>query len=124
MEAELRDYERLKELVLMPKMIEYDLDQEIIIKEYIEGNSIYELVKQDINIDSYIEQIKLISENCKTHNINIDYFPTNFIVNDNKLYYVDYECNDYMDEWNFTNWGIKYWSKTKEFEQYCIENKH
>ncbi len=23
-----------------------------------------------------------------------------------------------MDEWNFENWGIKYWSRTKEFEDY------
>ncbi len=23
-----------------------------------------------------------------------------------------------MDEWNFENWGIQYWSKTPEFLQY------
>ena len=22
------------------------------------------------------------------------------------------------DEWNFENWGIKYWSRTPEFEEY------
>ncbi len=38
------------------------------------------------------------------------------------IYYIDYECNDYMDEWNFENWGIKYWSKTKEFLQYVEEH--
>lgn len=26
--------------------------------------------------------------------------------------------NDYMDEWNFENWGVKYWSKTQEFMDY------
>lgn len=26
--------------------------------------------------------------------------------------------NDYMAEWNFENWGIKYWSKTPEFMEY------
>ena len=46
---------------------------------------------------------------------NIDYYPTNFVVQDDFVYYIDYECNTYMDEWNFENWGIKYWSKTKEF---------
>ena len=49
---------------------------------------------------------------------NIDYFPTNFVVQEDKLYYIDYECNDYMEEWNFENWGIKYWSQTKEFLEY------
>ena len=51
-------------------------------------------------------------------NTNIDYFPTNFVVLEDKLYYIDYECNDYMEEWNFENWGIKYWSQTKEFLEY------
>ena len=44
---------------------------------------------------------------------NIDYFQTNVVVQKDKLYYIDYECNDYMEEWNFENWGIKYWSQTK-----------
>lgn len=48
-------------------------------------------------------------------NLNIDYFPTNFVVQNGKIYYIDYECNNYMEEWNFENWGIKYWSKTPEF---------
>ena len=38
------------------------------------------------------------------------------------LYYIDYECNDYMDEWNFENWGCKYWAKTPEFLQYAAEH--
>ena len=42
--------------------------------------------------------------------INIDYFPTNFVVQDGEIYYIDYECNQYMEEWSFENWGIKYWS--------------
>ncbi|WP_275547958.1 hypothetical protein [Clostridium cuniculi] len=36
-------------------------------------------------------------------NINIDYFPTNFIVSNELLWYIDYECNDYIEEWNFEN---------------------
>lgn len=35
-----------------------------------------------------------------------------------KIWDIDYECNSYMAEWNFENWGIKYWSKTKEFLDY------
>ena len=27
-----------------------------------------------------------------------------------------------MEEWNFENWGIKYWSKTPEFLQYVKEH--
>ena len=41
--------------------------------------------------------------------LNIDYYPTNFVVRDGLLYYSDYECNGYMDQWNFENWGSQYW---------------
>ena len=39
-----------------------------------------------------------------------------------EIYYIDFECNEYMDEWNFENWGIKYCSKTPEFLQYVKEH--
>ena len=59
---------------------------------------------------------------CKllySKNINIDYYPTNFIVRnvDNKLFYIDYECNIYDEKWNYENWGSKYWKKTEEFKK-------
>ena len=59
-----------------------------------------------------------MAEQAKSAGLNIDYFPTNFVVQEGLIYYVDYECNHYMDEWNFENWGIKYWSKTPEFLEY------
>ena len=27
-----------------------------------------------------------------------------------------------MEEWNFENWGMKYWSKTPEFLKYAEEH--
>ncbi len=53
---------------------------------------------------------------AKKAGLNIDYYPTNFVVQDNLIYYVDYECNEFSEEWNFENWGIKYWTRTKEFK--------
>ena len=63
-----------------------------------------------------------MAEQARAHGLNIDYFPTNFVVRGNVLYYVDYECNNYMEEWNFANWGIKYWSFTPDFEKYLQDN--
>ena len=39
------------------------------------------------------------------------------------MYYIDFECNPYDEKWNFENWGIKYWSKTKEFLDYISRKK-
>ena len=45
-------------------------------------------------------------------NTNIDYFPTNFVVHDGVVFYIDYECNDYMQEWDF----VKYWQEHSEIK--------
>lgn len=123
-EAELKDYERLLNAsIRIPKMISIDMETERIIKEYIEGDTIFHLVKNDIDVSCYIKQVEEMASLAKIANLNIDYFPTNFVVHNGLIYYVDYECNSYMDEWNFSNWGIKYWSKTKEFLEYLESHK-
>lgn len=42
--------------------------------------------------------------------LNIDYFPTNFVPWGGTLYYIDYECNAYMEQWDFEHWGAQYWT--------------
>ncbi len=125
MESELNDYKRLMEIeIRMPKLLDYDMEQELILKEYIDGDTIFELVRQDKMQEGYVEQMRQMCEKLYAANANIDYFPTNFVVRDGKMYYIDFECNNYMEEWNFENWGIKYWSKTSEFLQYVEEHYH
>ena len=99
-------------------MLDVDIENERIVKEYIKGPTIYELVKDGIMDDSYIVQVQEMAATVCSFGLNIDYFPTNFVVQNGVIFYIDYECNQYMDEWNFENWGIKYWSKTKEFLEY------
>ena len=118
-EAEQYDYNRLlKTGIRMPKMLDIDIKNERILKEYIDGPSIYELVKGDAMKDRYLMQIQEMAEVVYAYGLNIDYFPTNFIVQNDEIFYIDFECNNYMDEWNFENWGVKYWSKTQEFIDY------
>ena len=56
-------------------------------------------------------QVREMAKAAYEAGLNIDYFPTNFVVKDDRIFYIDYECNDYMDEWNFENWGRKYYSR-------------
>lgn len=122
-EAERNDYCRLQKIgIPMPQMIDVDIRKERIVKEYIDGKTVYEMVLQDALPFDCIEQVKRMCALLYPANTNIDYFPTNFVLQDGVLYYIDYECNDYSDEWNFENWGIKYWSKTPEFLEYVKEH--
>lgn len=123
LESELNDYKRLKNIgIIMPEMYDVDVENEHILKEYIEGDTIFDMVKAGIDVSEYVKQVEKMCKKLYSANTNIDYFPTNFIPSNGILYYIDYECNDYMEEWNFENWGISYWSKTKEFIDYV--NKH
>lgn len=122
-QSEINDYNKLLKLnIRMPKMLEYDIKLERILKEYIEGETIFEKVENNDMKETYITQIKDMCKILYKNNTNIDYFPTNFVVNHDLIYYVDYECNDYMKEWDFENWGVKYWSRTKEFTEYVKNN--
>ena len=118
-EAERQDYERLKEAsIRIPQMLAIDMDAERIVKEYIEGPTIFELVKSGTSAAPYLAQVRDMAAKAKAAGLNIDWFPTNFVVRDGLIWYVDYECNAYMDEWSFESWGVRYWSWTPEFEAY------
>ena len=122
-QSEINDYKTLSSIGLkMPKMLDVDIENELILKEYIKGDTIYNMVLNNENVDKYLEQVKNMCNLLYPKNINIDYFPTNFVVQDGVVYYIDFECNKYMEEWNFENWGIKYWSKTPEFLKYVSEH--
>ena len=123
-EAERRDYERLKKAgIRIPEMIALDTETERIVKEYIEGPVIFDLVRDGVPADPYLGQVREMAAQAEAAGLNIDYFPTNFAVRDGLIWYIDYECNDYMDEWNFENWGVQYWSRTPAFEKYLKEHE-
>ena len=90
-------------------MIDIDFGNERILKEYIEGPDIATLVKKKLMKENYYSQIEEMAQMLKEQNLNIDYYPTNFIVQNDKLYYIDYECNTYMEEYSYQVWGKQYW---------------
>ena len=122
-EAEKNDYRRLKNAgIRIPEMLDIDVENERIVKEYIDGDTIFDMVSRGESVDRYLGQVREMAAQAKAAGLNIDYFPTNFVVQNGLIYYIDYECNGYMDEWSFENWGIKYWAQTGEFLEY-IRNK-
>lgn len=117
--SELRDYETLRSVgIPMPRLLDVDHGQERILKEYIRGETVWDKVECDRMEQSYFDQMNAMCAALYPRGLNIDYFPTNFVVQDGRLFYVDYECNGYMDQWNFENWGSKYWWKSPEFWEY------
>ena len=109
-QSELRDYERLTQVgVCMPRLLDVDIAKERILKEYIVGDTISNIVARGEMKPEYLEQVKQMCNLLYPAGLNIDYYPTNFVVQDGILYYIDYECSPYSDQWNFENWGSQYW---------------
>jgi tRNA A-37 threonylcarbamoyl transferase component Bud32 len=114
--SELRDYETLRNLGLpLPELLDVDTEQERLLKTYIDGPTVNVLVKENRMEPDYYSQIQSICRILYAAKLNIDYYPTNFVLQEGKLYYIDYECNPYSDQWNYENWGCKYWYKTEKF---------
>ena len=121
--SELRDYQRLKDVgIPMPALLEADETRERILKEYIAGDTLDKLVKEDRMRDSYFRQMEQICHVLYAAGLNIDYFPTNFVVREEKLYYIDFECNPYEQQWDFQHWGSRYWWKSEEFIKHFGED--
>lgn len=121
--AELADYDRLRAVgVPMPALRDADRQTERLVKEYIEGDTVYRLVLRGALPPDCVEQMRALCRKLYAAGLNIDYFPTNFIPRAGTLYYVDYECNAYMEQWDFEHWGVRYWSRTPEFLQYAAEH--
>ena len=117
--SELRDYERLRNVgIPMPKLPEVDEKQERILKEYIPGDTIDKLVKEDRMEDDFFRQMEDMCRLLYPAGLNVDYFPTNFVVCAGKVYYIDFECNDYQQQWDFEHWGSQYWWKSEAFKSH------
>ncbi len=93
-------------------MIDIDFLNERIVKEYIDGPTIMDLVNENKLNNKHLTQVKNMQTLCKNKGLNIDYYPTNFIVDTNgTLFYIDYECNSYDSKYDYDNWGKQYWEK-------------
>ena len=111
LQSELRDYETLRNLgIPMPRLLAVDTPQERILKEYIAGATVAELLKEERIDPDWLTQVQAMCSLLYPAGLNIDYYPTNFVPCDGTLYYIDYECNTYMAEWDFAQWGVQYWT--------------
>ncbi|MBU5451651.1 hypothetical protein KQI10_00460 [Pseudoflavonifractor sp. MSJ-30] len=112
LQSELRDYETLRNLgIPMPRLLAVDAPQERILKEFIAGPTVAERLKEGQPDPDWLKQVQAMCGLLYPAGLNIDYYPTNFVPRDGTLYYIDYECNAYMEAWDFEHWGIQQWKK-------------
>ena len=99
-------------------MLDIDIENERILKEYIEGPTAMELVQAESLPDWAIAAAADMAALAMGAGLNIDYYPTNFILRGGELWYIDYECNPYDPQWDFENWGKTFWLSSP----HCADN--
>jgi TP53 regulating kinase-like protein len=120
-ELEIAAYHTLKkQKIPIPRLISYTKDY--LIKEYIEGKTLTEQLVEKKLYDELFFMALSWEKTLKKNNMNIDYFPGNFVMNNHILYYIDYELNPYTEQWNFRNWGIYYWLNGEGFKKFLATN--
>jgi len=123
--SELRDYEILSRLGLsVPKLLHFNQEEQFLVKEYIPGNTLAKIAADNQITESHINQLFDMCRVLYRNTLNIDYFPTNFIERQGILYYVDYECSQYSDEWNFENWGIWFLANHNGMSSFLADGNH
>ena len=125
LQSELRDYEILKSVgISMPDLICHNDEKQFLVKEYVNGQTIAEIVGANSLKDVHVKQMFYMCKLLYAQNLNIDYFPPNFVVENDILYYVDFECNNYMEEWDFENWGIYFWANSNGMAKFLETGDH
>ena len=123
LQSELRDYRTLSALGLpMPRLLAVDEAQERLVKQYIPGPTVLEQLQTGTLPPQAEEQMRTLCRLLYPAGLNIDYFPTNFILWGGVLYYVDYECNPYDAQWDFSHWGSRYWADIPELRAWLQEH--
>ena len=99
--------------VKIPRLLYWDREREIILKEFIPGETALERVERGEDLSSYFPTLSYLQREMKERSVNLDWYPSNFIEYNNALYYIDYEISPYDEKWSFENWGVHYWKKNK-----------
>ncbi|WP_299020126.1 serine/threonine-protein kinase [uncultured Photobacterium sp.] len=118
-ELEVSAYGQLKRAgIRVPELLDANGERNYLVKEYIEGDLVTDLIIGGVLPELCIEQVCGMFQALKPIRLNIDYFPDNFVMSNGVLYYVDYEHNPYDDNWDLANWGLFYWANPHGMKAY------
>ncbi len=108
--VEVRACQRLTALgVPVPELIAHDAARDYLLKVYVAGPTAAELIAAGGMTEPLLAQLFALANRLEPQSINLDYFPTNFVVAGDELVYVDYEINPFTEPWSLRRWGIYYW---------------
>ncbi|MCR5505444.1 MAG: hypothetical protein K6F07_00395 [Bacilli bacterium] len=102
----------------VPKVYYFDKSLFTVVLQYIEGESILDmLIKGDLD-EKFYEMIFKIEWYAHNEKMILDFHPDQFIYDGKKLYYIGFKYCAYNQKESFAMNDIKYWFYTKDFANY------
>ncbi|MDY0100389.1 MAG: hypothetical protein WCZ47_02165 [Bacilli bacterium] len=113
--SDLDKYRRLQKAgINVPKLIGFDRQLLILIFErFFEPTALEVLEKEDLK-EIYFRQLFSIYRFCRFSQIEINYFPHNFILKGMTLYYIGDDIFEADPKINLENYGLRYWIYSEE----------
>ena len=105
--------------VTNPKCFLYDKKLRIVILEYVEGESCFDLLLKEDLPETIIELMFKTFWYAKNDRLALDYSPKNFVFSNGKLYYLPFICGRFTYNEQFVQKDIMLWFFTKDFIKYC-----
>ena len=99
----------------MPKVYMWDKNAMIFVVDYIEGETVFDLLKENDLDEKIYESLFLMVWFYKKSRNAIDFDPINFKFYNDKLYYLPYKMVDYDSNRDFLTRDLPYWFFTKDF---------
>jgi hypothetical protein len=118
-ELELSAFHTLKGIrIPVPDLILAVPEEDYLVKEFLPGKAGHEWVASGGDDPVIISQLFAMASRARKKQINLDYFPPNFVISQGKLVYIDYEINPYSNEWSLEKWGLYYWANQSGMADY------
>jgi hypothetical protein len=117
--SEISAFEILRDIgINIPRLYYHDSDKKYLIKEYLDGPTAAKWLVNGGEVQKVLPDLFMMASKSKKSGYNIDFFPTNFVICSNGLFYIDYEINAYDPQWNLVNWGLYYWANKEGLAAY------
>lgn len=108
--------------VKAPKLFLIDKKAGYAVREYLEGESVMELLsKENLSEDLY-KQIFQNAYYAKVNGMTLNYEPDKWIIKDNTLYYMLPQFITYNEEKDLVKKYLRLWFPTKELAQYLANH--
>jgi hypothetical protein len=118
-ESEVSAYNILSQIgIKTPKLDYHDSENQFLIKEYLPGPTASQWLIDGGDVKHVLPDLFTMALKAQKSEFNIDYFPTNFVISNKQLYYIDYEINPYDPQWDLTHWGLYYWANVDGLADY------